>query len=135
MSTQRIFGGQTKPGATDWQQFGDPAAGDSGIFVDVDTSSGNFSTTPIYLASLGGSNDHWTVTGTSSIYNATPYGFSGSRNEESNQRLLDAIKRGTWGAVQSLRRESHEPSDTCWLHGDNFCLSTLPVATASSAPD
>ena len=59
----------------------------------------------------------------------------GSRNEESNQRLLDAIKRGTWGAVQSLRRESHEPSDTCWLHGDNFCLSTLPVAEASSAPD
>src|SRR6267154_4696231 len=38
----------------------------------------------------------------------------GSRNEESNQRLLDAMKRGTWGAVQSLRRESHEPSDTCW---------------------
>ena len=76
MSTQRIFGGQTKPGATDWQQFGDPGAGDSGIFVDVDTSSGNFSTTPIYLASLGGSNNHWTVTGTSSIYNATPYGFS-----------------------------------------------------------
>ncbi len=59
----------------------------------------------------------------------------GSRNEEANQRLLDAMKRGTWGSVQSLRRESHEPSDTCWLHGDNFCLSTLPVAEASSAPD
>ena len=50
----------------------------------------------------------------------------GSRNEESNQRFLEAMKRGTWGSVQSLRRESHEPSDTCWLHGDNFCLSTLP---------
>jgi len=59
----------------------------------------------------------------------------GSRNEESNQRLRDAMKLGTWGSVQSLRRESHEPSDTCWLHGDNFCLSTLPVAEASSAPD
>ena len=57
----------------------------------------------------------------------------GSRNEESNQRLLDSMKRGTWGSVQSLRRESHEPSDTCWLHSDNFCLSTLPVAAASSA--
>ncbi|PYS66807.1 MAG: hypothetical protein DMF73_20830 [Acidobacteria bacterium] len=59
----------------------------------------------------------------------------GSRNEESNQRLLDSMKRGTWGSVQSLRRESHEPSDTCWLHDDNFCLSTLPGAEASSAPD
>jgi len=58
----------------------------------------------------------------------------GSRNEESNKRLHDAMKLGTWGSVQSLRRESHEPSDTCWLHGDNFCLSTLPVA-ASSAQD
>jgi protein-L-isoaspartate(D-aspartate) O-methyltransferase len=57
----------------------------------------------------------------------------GSRNEESNQRLRDAMKLGTWGSVQSLRRESHEPSDTCWQHGDNFCLSTLPVATASAA--
>src|SRR6266850_8495588 len=59
----------------------------------------------------------------------------GSRNEESNQRLRDAMKLGTWGSVQSLRRESHEPSDTCWLHGDNFCLSTLPAAAASSAQD
>ena len=52
----------------------------------------------------------------------------GSRDEDSNQRLRDAIKRGTWGSVKSLRRESHEPSDTCWLHGDDFCLSTLPVS-------
>jgi len=58
----------------------------------------------------------------------------GSRHEEANLRLRDAMKLGTWGSVQSLRRESHEPSDTCWLHGDNFCLSTLPVA-ASSAKD
>jgi protein-L-isoaspartate(D-aspartate) O-methyltransferase len=58
----------------------------------------------------------------------------GSRDEDSNQRLREAIRRGTWGAVQSLRRESHESSDTCWLHGDDFCLSTLPVA-AASVPD
>jgi len=54
----------------------------------------------------------------------------GSRDEESNQRLRDALKSGTWGSVQSLRREPHEPSDICWLHGDGFCLSTLPVAAA-----
>ncbi len=50
----------------------------------------------------------------------------GSRDEESNQRLRDAMKRGTWGLVQSLLREPHEPTDTCWLHGDGFCLSTAP---------
>lgn len=55
----------------------------------------------------------------------------GSRNEESNKRLSDAMKLGTWASVQCLHREPHEPSDTCWLHGDNFCLSTLPVAASS----
>jgi protein-L-isoaspartate(D-aspartate) O-methyltransferase len=58
----------------------------------------------------------------------------GSRDEESNQRLRDAMKRGAWGSVQTLRRESHEPSDTCWLHGDIFCLSTLS-ADIPSVPD
>ena len=51
----------------------------------------------------------------------------GSRSEESNQRLVDAMKRGTWASVQSLRREPHQVRDTCWLHGNNFCLSTTPV--------
>jgi len=55
----------------------------------------------------------------------------GARDEEANQRLRDAMKLGTWGSVKSLRRESHESSDTCWLHGVTFCLSTLPVAAAS----
>jgi len=55
----------------------------------------------------------------------------GSRDEEANQRLRDAMKLGTWGSVQSLRREAHEATDTCWLHGDNFCLSTFSVAASS----
>ena len=52
----------------------------------------------------------------------------GSRDAELSKRLHDAFKRGAWRLVQSLRREPHEPSKTCWLHGDGFCLSTLPVA-------
>ncbi|MDT5059656.1 MAG: protein-L-isoaspartate(D-aspartate) O-methyltransferase [Acidobacteriota bacterium] len=51
----------------------------------------------------------------------------GSRDAESNQRLREAMSKGTWGTVQSLRREPHEPSETCWLHGEDFCLSTLPL--------
>ena len=54
----------------------------------------------------------------------------GSRNEEANQRLREAFMRGVWGSVQSLRRDDHESSDTCWLHGDGFCLSTIPVSKA-----
>ncbi len=59
----------------------------------------------------------------------------GSRSVASNQRLHDAMKLGTWGTVQSLRRESHERSETCWLHGDNFCLSTLPIAAPALSKD
>jgi protein-L-isoaspartate(D-aspartate) O-methyltransferase len=54
----------------------------------------------------------------------------GSRNEGANRRLLEAMMRGRWGSVQSLRRDTHELSDACWLHGDDFCLSTLPVSGA-----
>jgi len=51
----------------------------------------------------------------------------GSRDEESNQRLLAAVQRGTWGQVKSVRVDTHEPSDTCWLHSAEACLSMLPV--------
>jgi protein-L-isoaspartate(D-aspartate) O-methyltransferase len=51
----------------------------------------------------------------------------GSRDAESNQHLREAMSKGTWGTVESLRREPHEASETCWLHGEDFCLSTLPI--------
>jgi hypothetical protein len=68
---QKFFAGQTTQGATDWQDY--PSG--SGVYVDVDTSAGNFPTTPIYLASLGGRSHHWWTTGGSSIYNATANKF------------------------------------------------------------
>jgi protein-L-isoaspartate(D-aspartate) O-methyltransferase len=54
----------------------------------------------------------------------------GGRDAALSERLHDCFKRGTWRLVQSLRREPHEPSRTCWLHADGFCLSTLPVPDA-----
>jgi len=30
-----------------------------------------------------------------------------------------------WMAVKSLRRDPHEPDDTCWLHGRGCCISTM----------
>lgn len=50
----------------------------------------------------------------------------GGRDAELSERLHDRFARREW-RVQSLRRDPHEPSNTCWLHGAGFCLSSLPV--------
>jgi hypothetical protein len=65
-----IARGSTPPGNTAWQAYGS-----EGIFVDVNTSSAEFTTTPIYITSLGGISNHWRTTGATSIYIPTPTGF------------------------------------------------------------
>jgi protein-L-isoaspartate(D-aspartate) O-methyltransferase len=55
----------------------------------------------------------------------------GNRNDESNQRLREALMKGTWASVQSLRRDTHDADETCWLHADDFCLSVSPLTTSS----
>jgi hypothetical protein len=62
--------GSTPAGNTAWQQYGE-----EGIFVDVDTSSAGFNTTPLYITSLGGISNHWGSIGATSIYTPTPTGF------------------------------------------------------------
>jgi protein-L-isoaspartate(D-aspartate) O-methyltransferase len=52
---------------------------------------------------------------------------SGGRDPESNDKLKEAFARHDWKSVQSLRREPHEPADSCWFHGRDFCLSKLSV--------
>jgi protein-L-isoaspartate(D-aspartate) O-methyltransferase len=49
----------------------------------------------------------------------------GARNLDADRRLWEAFAKGGWESVRSLRRDQHAPASTCWLHGDNFCLSTL----------
>ena len=51
----------------------------------------------------------------------------GGRDAELNQRLKEAFERDGWKSVQSLRRDKHDPTDTCWLHHETFCLSKLQV--------
>jgi protein-L-isoaspartate(D-aspartate) O-methyltransferase len=51
----------------------------------------------------------------------------GARDEESNQKLLQAVQRGTWSTVHSLRVDEHESGETCWLHGEGVCLSIETV--------
>ncbi|PYS82783.1 MAG: protein-L-isoaspartate O-methyltransferase [Acidobacteria bacterium] len=49
----------------------------------------------------------------------------GSRDEELNRRLREAMMRGNFASVRSLRRDAHEPAADCWFHGEGFCLSQL----------
>lgn len=66
----RIAAGRTTPGSTNWVQYST-----NGIYVDVDTSSAGFTSTPYYFTSIGGTSSHWTATGATSIYSATRTGF------------------------------------------------------------
>jgi hypothetical protein len=71
MATARIASGQTAPGQG-WQQHGE-----AGVYLDVDTSSAKFDSTPTYGVSLGGPGGNmWETTGgASSVYNPTPKSF------------------------------------------------------------
>ncbi len=57
------------------------------------------------------------------------YPCVGARDEEHNRRLARAFAQGNdeLAKVQSLRRDAHVPGDGCWLHDDEFCLSTLAL--------
>ena len=52
---------------------------------------------------------------------------SGARYPELNDKLKEAFKGDDWKSVQSLRREPHEPDDTCWFHAASTCLSKCSV--------
>ncbi|MHB8272889.1 hypothetical protein [Bradyrhizobium sp.] len=69
MATQRIASGQTTPGATAWQPYQGSVPG---VYVDVDTTSGKFSSAPVYVTSIGGKTTHWATTGDSSVYPTPP---------------------------------------------------------------
>ncbi len=56
--------------ANDWVDYHQ-----RGIYVDVDTSQANFTSTPHYIVSLEGDGYHWCANGTTSIYEPTPTGF------------------------------------------------------------
>jgi protein-L-isoaspartate(D-aspartate) O-methyltransferase len=58
------------------------------------------------------------------------YSCAGGREPEMNQKLREALMRGNWFAVRSLRRDAHDLSDDCWLHGADFCLSMQLPANA-----
>jgi hypothetical protein len=38
-------------------------------------------------------------------------------------QLRAAMMEGNWNVVRRLRRDIHEISPACWMHGPDFCLS------------
>jgi protein-L-isoaspartate(D-aspartate) O-methyltransferase len=54
-------------------------------------------------------------------------GFSGARDEEMSSRLLQAFKRDRGADVRSIRCDAHGQDETCWLHGEGWCLSMKEV--------
>jgi hypothetical protein len=69
-TAQRICSGKTEMGKTAWVQHRT-----DGVYVDIDTSGCQFSSTPIYISSVGGKGWHWETTGGSSIYSSTKNSF------------------------------------------------------------
>jgi len=52
------------------------------------------------------------------------YSCACARDPVLNQQLPASLAKGNWFTVRCLRRDLHEPSADCWLHGNGFCLST-----------
>ena len=53
------------------------------------------------------------------------YSAIGARDEALNAQVGKALMGGPmqWAAVKRLRLDAHEPSDSCWLHGNGWCWS------------
>ena len=58
----------------------------------------------------------------------TIYHCFGGRDDEANNNLRASIMQGKWKDVQSLRRDSHEALESCCLHGENICLSSMNIS-------
>ena len=52
----------------------------------------------------------------------------GGRDPELCRRLAAGFAEGSWRSVQSVRRDSHDPSSQCWLHVEGLCVSTQAVS-------
>ena len=55
----------------------------------------------------------------------------GVRDAAMNERIGAALRANPMPKLTRLRRDAHEASPSCWLHGERFCLE---AAAAVSAP-
>jgi protein-L-isoaspartate(D-aspartate) O-methyltransferase len=54
------------------------------------------------------------------------YSAVGLRDDTMNERLATAMMAGpmTWAVVKRLRRDAHDETASCWLHGQGFCFGS-----------
>jgi hypothetical protein len=84
----RIAVGNVSPETIRWVQYND-----GGLYVDVDTASAGFSSTPYYFTSLGGHTNNALAQGVTSIYRPTAEGF----RVYVNYPDLTVAKAKAWG--------------------------------------
>jgi len=51
------------------------------------------------------------------------YSGIGVRDDQLNAQLGQAMMRSPWPPFTRLRRDAHDASASCWLHGAGFCLT------------
>ena len=52
------------------------------------------------------------------------YSGIGIRDAAMNTRLGEALRKNPFPRLKRLRRDSHAPDASCWLHADTWCLGT-----------
>jgi len=56
------------------------------------------------------------------------YSAIGLRDERMAASLGQAMRRTSFPNLAQLRRDQHDSTPACWLHGPGFCLSMEPVS-------
>ncbi len=51
------------------------------------------------------------------------YEFAGARDAAVSDRLKQAFERDRGAGVRSIRTDAHAEDESCWLHGEGWCLS------------
>ncbi len=59
------------------------------------------------------------------------YPGTGARDDAVEERLRIAYQRGGQDSLRSLRLEPHEPSASCWLHEQDYCLSSEELPSSA----
>lgn len=57
------------------------------------------------------------------------YSAIGLRDQGIEASLGQALRRTSFPNLTQLRRDKHEQTPACWLHGDGFCLSMAQTST------
>ncbi len=126
--------GSTVVGSTNWMAYGSNA-----IYLDVDTSAAGFTSTPVYVATLGGWSNHWDAQGTSAVYAPTATGFRIYLHDNGGGALTPALanQRGwyvQWIGIPTIKANagSTVAGSTNWMaYGSNAIY--LDVDTSAAA--